>query len=671
MPFLSAAWTAVSASARMLTMALLHRTPAMRLTAKQILEDRWLEDSLSTPPPLAAAAGGSAPRPRAIVLPPPPAVADPSHPVSPIAKRAGAGTESPGHAAASVLLAAAADELESMRERLRKSRAAETAASERGAEVMRELARAQQALAEAQQQTSQAQQQATEAQAAAAGLAAADVAQLHVRLDEEIAAHLVTRAVLDAVWSDTDATLEQARGTGAGTSMGAALQRASTAGTGSSAGALTASAAVDVAEIQRACLAWLVAEMTSDDDAIPPMREQLELSLEQGEVDELMAPMLHEIASRDERIAELEHVEAQLRLELQTKRQRIAASERTFEELKKSTEVLEAEASELRAKWQQGSLRCGALEVSLQRAEAEVQRLQHAFAALQEDRNLLLIRERLPGEAPGDLTTVEALDDELATLRLRREVEAALIGEHEREHEQLRARHNAEISILSSELSSGELEPSRGELEATHHATTPPDTMPAALLKLRSELDAEWRGRIEKEVANALAKVEAEAQASVIKAAEAARVATEDKWRQHLARAVLLTRQEAAREHQAHVHPPLPPKPEPDVPQMYKAATNGPENMLSDLQLAIAAANRQKQQQQELLQRRRAGSSSNYSQHVSVADRSTSASRSASTVSVIERTTAASRSQAAYTAADRSASGFVSPAQMLKSTKFV
>jgi hypothetical protein len=570
-----------------------------------------------------------------------------------------------------VLLAAAADELESMRERLRKSRAAETAASERGAEVMRELARAQQALAEAQQQTSQAQQQATEAQAAAAGLAAADVAQLHVRLDEEIAAHLVTRAVLDAVWSDTDATLEQARGTGAGTSMGAALQRASSAGTGSSAGALTASAAVDVAEIQRACLAWLVAEMTSDDDAIPPMREQLELSLEQGEVDELMAPMLHEIASRDERIAELEHVEAQLRLELQTKRQRIAASERTFEELKKSTEVLEAEASELRAKWQQGSLRCGALEVSLQRAEAEVQRLQHAFAALQEDRNLLLIRERLPGEAPGDLTTVEALDDELATLRLRREVEAALIGEHEREHEQLRARHNAEISILSSELSSGELEPSRGELEATHHATTPPDTMPAALLKLRSELDAEWRGRIEKEVANALAKVEAEAQASVIKAAEAARVATEDKWRQHLARAVLLTRQEAAREHQAHVHPPLPPKPEPDVPQMYKAATNGPETMLSDLQLAIAAANRQKQQQQELLQRRRAGSSSNYSQHVSVADRSTSANRSASTVSVIERTTAASRSQAAYTAADRSASGFVSPAQMLKSTKFV
>lgn len=538
-------------------MALLHRTPAMRLTAKQILEDRWLEDSLSTPPPLAAAAaGGSAPRPRAIVLPPPPAVAEPSHPVSPIAKRAGAGTESPGHAAASVLLAAAADELESMRERLRKRRAAETAASERGAEVMRELARAQQALAEAQQQTSQAQQQATEAQAAAAGLAAVDVAQLHVRLDEEIAAHLVTRAVLDAVWSDTDATLEQARGTGAGTSMGAAFQRASTAGTGSSAGALTASAAVDVAEIQRACLAWLVAEMTSDDDAIPPMREQLELSLEQGEVDELMAPMLHEIASRDERIAELEHVEAQLRLELQTKRQRIAASERTFEELKKSTEVLEAEASELRAKWQQGSLRCGALEVSLQRAEAEVQRLQHAFAALQEDRNLLLIRERLPGEAPGDLTTVEALDDELATLRLRREVEAALIGEHEREHEQLRARHNAEISILSSELSSGELEPSRGELEATHHATTPPDTMPAALLKLRSELDAEWRGRIEKEVANALAKVEAEAQASVIKAAEAARVATEDKWRQHLARAVLLTRQEAAREHQAHVHPP-------------------------------------------------------------------------------------------------------------------
>lgn len=669
MPFLSTAWTAVSASARTLTMALLHRTPAMRLTAKQILEDRWLEDSLSTPPPLAAAAGGSAPRSRAIVLPPPPAVAEPSHPVSPIAKRAGAGTESPGHAAASVLLAAAADELESMRERLRKSRAAETAASERGAEAMRELARAQQALAEAQQQTSQAQQQATEAQAAAAGLAAADVAQLHVRLDAEIAAHLVTRAVLDAVWSDTDATLEQARGTGAATSMGAALQRASSAGTGSSAGALTASAAVDVAAIQRACLAWLVAEMTSDDDAIPPMRERLELSLEQGEVDELMAPMLHEIASRDERIAELEHVEAQLRLELQTKRQRIAASERTSEELKQSTEVLEAEASELRAKWQQGSLRCGALEVSLQRAEAEVQRLQHAFAALQEDRNLLL--ERPPGEAPGDSTTVEALDAELATLRLRREVEAALIGEREREHEQLRARHNAEISILSSELSSGELEPSRGELEATHHATTPPDTMPAALLKLRSELDAEWRGRIEKEVANALAKVEAEAQASVIKAAEAARVATEDKWRQHLARAVLLTRQEAAREHQAHLHPHLPPKPEPDVPQMYKAATNGQETMLSDLQLAIAAANRQKQQQQELLQRRRAGSSSNYSQHVSVADRSTAASRSASTVSVIERTTAASRSQAAYTAADRSASGFVSPAQMLKSTKFM
>ena len=411
--------------------------------------------------------------------------------------------------------------------------------------------------------------------------------------------------------------------------------------------------------------------MTSDDDAIPPMREQFELSLEQGEVDELMAPLLHEIASRDERIAELEHVEAQLRLELQTKRQRIAASERTSEELKQSTEVLEAEASELRAKWQQGSLRCGALEASLQRAEAEVQRLQHASAALQEERNTLL--ERLQGEAPGDLKTVEALDVELPTLRLRREVEAALIGEHEREHEQLRARYNAEISILSSELSSGELEPSRGELEATHQAThqatTPPDTMPAALLKLRSELDAEWRGRIEKEVANALAKVEAEAQAAVIKAAEAARVATEDKWRQHLARAVLLTRQEAAREHQAHVHPPLPPKPEPDVPQMYKAATNGQETMLSDLQLAIAAANRQKQQQQELLQRRRAGSSSNYSQHVSVADRSTAASRSASTVSVLERTTAASRSQAAYAAADPE--GFVSPAQMRRSTKFV
>ena len=272
---------------------------------------------------------------------------------------------------------------------------------------------------------------------------------------------------------------------------------------------------------------------------------------------------------------------------------------------------------------------------------------------------------------------MEALDVELPTLRLRREVEAALIGEHEREREQLRARYNAEISILSSELSSGELEPSRGELEATHQAThqatTPPDTMPAALLKLRSELDAEWRGRIETEVANALAKVEAEAQAAVIKAAEAARVATEDKWRQHLARAVLLTRQEATREHMAHVHPPLPPKPEPDVPQMYKAmykaAAHGQETMLSDLQLAIAAANRQKQQQQELLQRRRAGSSSNYSQHVSVADRSTAASRSASTVSVLERTTAASRSQAAYAAADPE--GFVSPAQMRRSTKFV
>lgn len=93
-------------------------------------------------------------------------------------------------------------------------------------------------------------------------------------------------------------------------------------------------------------------------------------------------------------------------------------------------------------------------------------------------------------------------------------------------------------------------------------------------------------------MATALARVEEQGRRNAKVAAEEARAATEEVWRGHLARAVLLTRQEAA----ARPDVASPPPPGANVPHRYTGANGaGQLALLSDM-TALQSALKHKQQ---------------------------------------------------------------------------
>ena len=120
-------------------------------------------------------------------------------------------------------------------------------------------------------------------------------------------------------------------------------------------------------DTQRRCLALLVAHLTSDDDAAAPLRTAL--GMERAEVELLAAPLVAEIRQRDERIVELQISDSKLRWELQAKRQRVVASERTAERASDQAGSVQAEVAELRTELQRYRVRCAAAEAGLYEAE--------------------------------------------------------------------------------------------------------------------------------------------------------------------------------------------------------------------------------------------------------------------------------------------------------------
>ena len=555
------AWSGISSGARSFVRGLLAPLPQRRLSASQALDDPWL-----LPLPLDEKKPPPAPAPAPAVPPPPQEEEEP-----------------PAAAATSALLEAAADELESMRERLRKSRSAERAAEKASEalqlemEAMKEEAEALEAevfmaaamrdadaacllaeighaetsiddasrradsLAEAAEEAMHAFSLAEEKletavaealergrkegriEGKAEGLAqgkaegrseglsegrlegrgaaeAAAGAEYRQKLDEEVAAHAATREMLKAL----QAKLAAAEGV------------------------------PTIEETRTACMALFSAELTKNEEVAAPLR--LALGIGSDVIKPFVQPFREEANARDERIATLQSAERELRLELQAKRQRIAAIERTAELAQSQADTVESETTELKNDLHRWRLRCAAVEASLHEAEAQVLQMENEGERREAEASE---REKTKAEM-----SERALKAERTNANLRGEVsllQASAAEAGERAEAALRAaaaRGKAEARLLGVELRKEEGERSKLASELASTPEWPPrgsdmrqfkDWLAQSMLEEKEELERTFEKRVEYAAASAAA---------------AARAAAEEEWKGHLERAVMLTRQE-------------------------------------------------------------------------------------------------------------------------------
>lgn len=308
--------------------------------------------------------------------------------------------EAPGvNATAGALLAAAADELEAMRNRLRQSRAAHAELATRCVTAESELELLRDELSATEREAHDAVRSVQvantgmdmgtapivnvmaantyeklevrkdawiDAQSALAN-ARHETMRLRELLDAECAAHLATRAMQRAIslYNRDEAP-----------SNSVCHQSSEPSRTNSSTCSqpLQIPPANDVAEsVQHAYMSVLAAEVAADDDVQANLSTAL--TVERQHVVQLLkqVELLDEdVHVRDERLSELQLVEAQLRLELQAKRQRIVACERMVERASDLADSKEAEAAGLRDMVQRWKRRCMTAENELRQAKARV-----------------------------------------------------------------------------------------------------------------------------------------------------------------------------------------------------------------------------------------------------------------------------------------------------------
>lgn len=722
----SPAWAACSADAKALVRGLLAAQPSRRLTAAQAVEDPWL---MASPPTdldtkQADAPAPSTPKPSASTFPTPGSTpisgrGGPSPPSGRASTPAGEGGASAVSANASALLVAAAEELESMRDRLRTSRLAEAAASsaatanahaatvaalvlsaeitplESSAGSGAARASDEASLAEAYERGEAIGRAAAYSQGLAAARAAAEeeVRRLQGMLAAEMGAHVATRAILQATSAvelpqtvrlpqtaevaaeavaveappaalappaatginvldsslaaaaALQAEAPHAASTSAPTSPSdAELRRSSLFGAPPIAAINTSlppehapelarspSSSPELAaappiwspveietlspqDIVRLCMSLLIAELAEDDEAAWALRTQLGLT--RGETRSLVGPLALELTSRDERIGELEQTEHQLRLDLQQKRQRVAASERSTERASSHADVAEAALLELRGEVHSWKVRCAAVEASLQEAthsgvfertvheeqvrtrDQQLRELTARLTATEEDlkREMAARDEAIarrdeplsngalrptaaprspPVPSPPPVASAmreSALVAEVANCELRRQLSVRIAAEDDAV-----ARRAVDVHALSRELGASEraVEVAFEAASSQRHATTGGALSPSAAYGASLRGLALESARREERAAEA-GLWENRVKAAAAASAASARAQTELEWRAHLSRAVLLTREEDRAA-------PLPTSLKARTPDKYLEGAKGRLALLDDL----------------------------------------------------------------------------------------
>ena len=335
------------------------------------------------------------------------------------------------------------------------------------------------------------------------------------------------------------------------------------------------------------CMSLIMAELSEDIEAATPLREQLNMS--EGETRALVQPFSIELSARDERIAELEAQETQLRLDLQAKRQRVIAAESTAERAQDHADSMDAAVSELRQELE----RRQDLEATTHEAEqASTRDREKAQASLETIRleqqqrlqqRLAEVSEQL-AQHKAELAKAQAARDEaLATRDKALAVNADLSGACDSAVAAL-TRSEEELARSASRAAPLPDEPPAGSSNELRVANC--ELRRQLAIRINAEDEAKARRAVDLQVISAEISAsertgvpavdngmwERRVTAAAAAAAAAARTQTEDEWRGHLERAVLLTRQEDRT---------APPRA--TTPQRYLAGSPGRMALLSDL----------------------------------------------------------------------------------------
>ncbi|KAL1511298.1 hypothetical protein AB1Y20_006103 [Prymnesium parvum] len=351
---------------------------------------------------------------------------------------------------------------------------------------------------------------------------------LSMSLTEERSAHAATSRALEACLRTLQAELRRAEAEADAARRAQALEARAKV---SSLEALVARGEQEKDNL-REQLSTARIELALSQRVAERLEEQFAARAEESRQADALRAVQAELDARDARIAQLQETEASLRNELQSKRKRMAAADEKAARSLYILERLEQEKAAVESRLAEEEARSQSMEVALsamraarddedssasRRLRVHLQMLQQELHAA--DLRLVSMAMILSARSESSAPTVAALQNEVDALR------RSLVSADE---EKGRAQEEWEVRTQRLRI---ELESERARKEAE-------------IARQVGAAEREWRERfahnvtVAREEAARAAREEAEA------AAREQLAAVTNEWRDHLARAVLLTRQE-------------------------------------------------------------------------------------------------------------------------------